>query len=137
MPEDCLESLPDLTLLVKGLREREINQQTGKIKKGAFIPRRNGNDDDGLSVSQPCSDSLQELKMRLQNKDGLFCQLVVGSVRLIEEQKIKLDVWPDPTESDHYHSLIKGVPVSLAEAAVANRLAGKLAEVSSLYAPRP
>ena len=57
MSVECQNLLPDLTVLIRGLRPKEINRITRKIKKAAFIPRRNGQDDDGLSASQPANDT--------------------------------------------------------------------------------
>ena len=127
--------MPDNTLLIRGIRVREINQQTRKIKKAAFIPRRNGQDDDGLSVSQPAGDSRDRLMVRLSNAEGLFCKFQAGLVRAIEEGKIRLDVCPYPTEKDPYHALIKGVPTSRTQAALATRLADRLAAIASEYIP--
>jgi len=56
-----LNEVPNSTLLVRAIRDKHINRQTRKIHKAAFIPRRNGKDDDGISVSQPRSDSYQQL----------------------------------------------------------------------------
>jgi hypothetical protein len=135
MPEECGDLLPDQTLLIRGVRHKEINQQTRKIKKYAFVPRRNGQDDDGLSVSQPANDSRGELMKRLSNLDGLFCKLQAGQVRMIAEGVIRLDVCPSPTKMDPYHALIKGVPTTKEEVAIATRLAEKLAAIASEYTP--
>lgn len=98
MPEGSQSVLPDQTLLIRGVRLKEISQQTRRIKKAAFIPRRNGQDDDGLSVSQPANDSRERLVARLSNAGGLFCKFQAGLVRTIEEGTIRLDVCPHPTE---------------------------------------
>jgi hypothetical protein len=135
MPEGCQSVLPDRALLIRGIRQKEINRHTRKIKKEAFIPRRNGKDDDGLSVSQPANDSRERLMVRLSNAAGLFCEFLAGSVRRIEEGTIRLDVCPSPTKVDPYHALIKGVPTSHAQAAVATRLAQKLAAIAAEYVP--
>ena len=73
--------------------------------------------------------------VRLQNPEGLFCTVQAGSIRLINEGSITVDVCPKRTEHDPYHALIKNVPVRLEESAVANRLAQRIAEISSLYDP--
>jgi hypothetical protein len=135
MSEECQRLLPDLTLMIRGIRRKEINHQTRKIKKSAFIPRRNGKDDDGLSASQPANDSRNSLMRRLNNSDGSFCSFQAGSVRMTEEAGIRLDVCPFPTEVDPHHALIKGVPTSQEQVATATRLAEKLAEIASEYTP--
>ena len=137
MSVECQNLLPDLTVLIRGLRPKEINRITRKIKKAAFIPRRNGQDDDGLSASQPANDTREMLLKRLSNADGVFCRFQAVSVRLIEERGIQLDVCPSPTELDPFHALIKGVPTGREpeQIAIATRLAEKLAEISLEYIP--
>ena len=133
--DDCRRLLPDISLLVKGVREKEIDRQTGKIKKAAFMPRRNGKDDDGLSASQPANDNREALKNRLSNAEGFFCKLSAGGVRLIEEQQTSLEVCPAPTDLDICHVLIIGVPTTHEQSPLANRLAEKLAGISLRYDP--
>jgi hypothetical protein len=135
MPEDCRSLLPDDSLLIKGIREKEVDGRTGRIKKAAFIPRRNGNDDDGLSASQPANDNRNALKIRLRNAEGFFCKFQAGNVRSIREEQATLDVCPDPTEWDMYHVLITGVPATLEQSRLANRLAERLAGISLAYDP--
>jgi hypothetical protein len=135
MPDDCRRLLPDVNLLIKGVREKEIDARTGKIKKSAFIPRRNGKDDDGLSASQPANDGRAALMIRLSNAEGFFCKFQAGHVRSIDEEQTRLDVCPDPTDTDIYHVLITGVPTTLDQSKLANRLAEKLAGISLHYVP--
>jgi hypothetical protein len=135
MPEDCRSLLPDIVRLVKGVREKEIDSRTGRIKKAAFIPRRNGNDDDGISASQPADDNRTALKIRLRNAEGFFCKFQAGDVRLIKEEQSTLEVCPDPTEWDAYHVLITGVPATIEQSSLANRLAERLAGISLAYEP--
>ena len=134
MAADCRSLLPDPTLLIRGLREKEIDHATGKIRKGAFIPRRNSKDDDGLSVSQPANDSRASLMVRLSNAEGYFCKMLAVSIRLIEEGPITLEVCPDRTD-DPYHALIIGIPTSKDNCAIAIRLAERLAAISTQYIP--
>jgi hypothetical protein len=135
MAEDCRKSIPDERLMVRGVRQSEINRATGKVKKHAFLPRTNGKDDDGLSVSQPSSDSREQLRARLANAEGLFCALMAGDIRRINEDSVFLDVCPKPTELDPLHSLILGVPTNREQRALATRLAQNLANISAVYDP--
>lgn len=135
MSEDRRNRIPDFTVLIRGIGKRDIHKETRKIKKGAFIPRRNGKDDDGLSISQPLSDSYAQLAVRIQPQEGHYCTLSAGQIRAINVAEIKLEVCPDPTERDPYHTLIKNVPTDPENAAVATRLAQLLAEASIEYIP--
>jgi len=135
MSADCRTSIPDRTRMVRGVRASWVNRLNGRIRKDAFIPRRNGKDDDGLSISQPAQDSREALRQRLSNEEGVFCSFVAGSAREIAEEDVTLDVCPDPTERDPYHSLIKGVPTDRNRKLVATRLAQRLADISAIYEP--
>jgi hypothetical protein len=120
--------------MVRNVRESWINRQTGRVKKDAFIPRRNGRDEDGLSVSQPGGDSREQLKQRLGNpQEWSFCALAAGGIRGIHEQTTDLEVCPSATERDPFHALITGVPTSPDQKALATRLAQRLAAISTPY----
>ncbi len=121
--------------MVRAIRERDIHKETRKIKKSAFIPRRNGKDDDGLSVSQPAADSRSRLASRIQPPEERSCTLTAGEIRAISVDAVTLEVCPSPTERDTLHALIKNVPTALEETAIATRLAQRLAEVSIEYTP--
>src|ERR1035438_756546 len=105
MSEQFQKPIADQALMTRNIRESWINRQTGRIKKDAFIPRRNGKDDDGLSVSQPGGDSREKLIERMNNQYGFFCGLLAGSIRGICEQSTDLDVHPNATERDPLHAL--------------------------------
>src|SRR5438128_7603645 len=105
MPRDCRADLPDPTLMVRGIREDEFNRQTRKVKRGVFVPRTNGKDDDGLSVSEPKDDSRSMLKVRMRVSGDFFCTLSAESIRGISERGVSLDVCRAPTEYDASHSL--------------------------------
>ena len=142
MSADFRQPVSDDTVLVRNIRDDEINRTTGRIKRGAFRPRNNGKDDDGLSVSEPLSDSIQRLCERTSNKGGLFCYLTAGGVRQVEDGGITpLDITPEPTDSDPRHSLIVGMPKlverqsSDESKALTERLAEGLAQASAKYVP--
>ena len=137
MIEECRKSILDGVILVRTIRGRDIHKETGKIKKGAFIPRRNGKDDDGLSVSQPLSDSSIRLAGRMQSQEGRYCTLKAGDIRAISVGDVTLEVCPDPTERDPFHALIKNVPTSLGHTTIATRFAQLLAQASIEYSPPP
>jgi hypothetical protein len=132
--EDCRSRIPDSTLLVRSIRGRDINRQTRAIKKSAFLPRRNGNDNDGLSVSEARSETVSQLVRRVASKEGIFCSLIAGGVRAISVETITLDVCPDPTETDPYHALIKNIPTDQQTWVITERFAELLAKASDHYA---
>ena len=123
--------------MVRGIRERDINRLTGMVKKSAFIPRRNGNDDDGLSVSQSLSDTDVQLAKRMRPREPHYCSISAGQIRAIEVSALRLEVCPDPTEQDDYHALIKNVPTGsdMESITLSIRLAQLLAEASVEYVP--
>jgi hypothetical protein len=133
MSEDCRKSLIDSTTLIRAIRERDVNKDTRKIRKGAFIPRRSGKDDDGLSVSQPAGQSRSQLARRIQSQEERYCTLTAGEIRAISVDAVTLEACPAPTERDPFHALIKNVPTTLEETAMATRFAQRLAEVSAEY----
>jgi hypothetical protein len=123
--------------MVRGIRERDINKVTRQVKKSAFIPRRNGNDDDGLSVSQPLSDTDVQLAKRMRPREPYYCSILAGQIRAIEVSALRLEVCPDPTEQDEFHALIKNVPTGsdMENITLSTRLAQLLAEASVEYMP--
>lgn len=131
-PRDCRDEVPNETNIIRALREDEYRADK-TIRKGAFVPRTNGKDDDGLSVSEPLHDNKAALQVRMQTDSESFCVLSAGCVRGVGEKA--LDVCRDRTEQDPYHCLIVGVPATKTEKALANRLAEKLAECSKFYTP--
>jgi len=137
MFDDCRKSILDGAILVRAIRERDVHKETRKIKKGAFIPRRNGKDDDGLSVSAPGLDSRSRLASRIQPQEERYCTLTAGEIREISVDAVTLEVCPDPTERDPFHALIRNVPTALEETAIATRFAQRLAEASIEYTPPP
>ena len=121
--------------MLRGIRESDISKQTGRVKKTAFIPRKNGKDDAGLSVSQPNGENRGQIKGRMGNESGVFCSLLAARIRSIKESGVTLEVCLKPTERDPFHSLIKGVPTDRESTALATRLAQRLAEICDEYLP--
>jgi len=96
------------------------------------MPRKNGRDADGLSVSIE-TPGLREMHRRKFEDDGhRACQIAVRSVRELP----LLDVIADATDQDPAHALITGVPdprqgpVQLANA---EYVAGELAKRAGGY----
>lgn len=102
-----------------------------RVRKSAFIPRANGQDNDGLSVSRVGGKTLARLRRLKPDKEGVT--LHVGRVREISANGCRLDVEADPIEDDPDHALIVGFPPrhpdeSLTEKAIRERLAELLAQ---------
>jgi hypothetical protein len=126
--------------MLRVFREDDINKKTRQIKKGTFIPRTTGKDDDGLSVTQPLSDSRAQLAERLQRRQpekDYFCTLSAGSIREVEVEAINLQVCPARTASDPFHALIKNIPTDSASLAIRTRFAELLAKAATEYVPLP
>ena len=105
-----------------------------RVRKSAFIPRKNGNDNDGLSVTRVVGlRTLERLRMRLNAPHKAGVTLHVGSVREIKAGLHWLEVKCDPCEADSEHALIIGFPKrglneSTEDTATLNQLAELLAE---------
>ncbi len=133
MADDCRDAIPNDTLLVRAVRDKDIDRRTHSIRKSAFLPRRNGKDNDGLSVSQVGSDTFEELRRRVRSDDGAFCELSARSIRSISADDINLDVCPARTDADPFHALIKNVPTADERREITIRLAQLLAQASVPY----
>lgn len=102
-----------------------------RVRKNAFIPRLNGQDNDGLSVSVVGNSTLARLRRFRPDREGVT--LHVGHVREISADERRLDVAADPIDDDPHHALIVGFPPrhpgeSAKEKEVWNRLAELLAQ---------
>jgi hypothetical protein len=112
-------------------RESEINA-AGRVRKGVFLPSRNGKDDDGLSVSIENAALCHSQRNICEEESGRCCvAFEVGAVRAIG-----LDVVSDPTEQDFTHALIIGIPnpsKSRENRELAERRAELLSKMSSRH----
>jgi hypothetical protein len=102
-----------------------------RVRKSAFIPRANGQDNDGLSVSMVGNSTLAKLRRFRPDREGVT--LHVGHVREMSANGCRLDVAADPIDDDPDHALIVGFPQrhpqeSPAEKAIWERLADLLAQ---------
>ena len=115
------------------LRRGWIDPDRDTILPDAYIPRTNGKDDNGLSVTVVDSDTEQGIQEEAKavadsfNKTYGVALLNVGKVREIDS---RLDVVRDPLKNVPAHALITGVPRPDHNKAEAERLAGQLARVS-------
>jgi len=103
------------------------------VKNGAFMPRKNGKDNAGLSVTLVRPGTLGFLRRRLAAPLKEVVTLNVGRVRQVSVAAYDLSVVADPVEGDPYHALIVGFPPrspdeSLQDKAIWNRLAELLAK---------
>jgi hypothetical protein len=135
MPEDCSRDLPDERLIVRNIKPDEAYAD-GRINKRAFIPRKNGKDDNGLSASQPGDDGLDGLKARTRNANGLYAKFSAGQCRSTSACGITLDACPAPREWDPLHVLVTGMPTDRQQRLVFERLAELMAEKCEVHPPR-
>jgi hypothetical protein len=105
------------------------------VRKAAFIPRKNGKDNEGLSITVVRPGVLGLLRERLGSPSKEAATLHVGRVRTVSADGHSLDVTPDPVGGDSQHALIVGFPKRHADAtespqekAAWNRLAELLAQ---------
>lgn len=136
MPEDCRGSLPDERVIVRNIKPDEVYADGRTIKKKAFIPRKNGNDDNGLSASQPGDDGLDGLKKRTRNTEGLYAKFSAGQCRSTSARGVTLDACPAPREWDALHVLITGMPTDRQQKLTFERLAELMAAKCEVYPPR-
>lgn len=107
----------------------------GRIKKTAFLPRANGGDRDGLSVSIEDAAYRDLHRTEFEGTSKLTASI---SVEAIED--LGLGVVPDPVPDDPRHALITGIPdrtLGDAEKLRATRFAEQLASRAKLYAFPP
>lgn len=118
-----------LLVLRAMLRKGWLSKDTGEVMPAAFMPRLNGNDDDGLSVVLADSWSYDGLVREAVEVSGNFretfgvASLHCGSVRDLDE---RLNIVPDKGK----HAYLKGVPRQDHDPAESERLAGLLARIA-------
>ena len=122
------DSLNILSIIARKIREGEYRRQTRKVKKSAFLPRLNGNDDDGLSVSEV------DDRTQYTAESFLGCFLQVGKVKSIGEPGEVLDVVYDPLPENLHHALIVGIPLrsDSSKSVAIDNIARALAELASM-----
>lgn len=140
MPRDSDDDLqqtpvlpPDNSVYRALLQSAGIDRDSGKILPEAYIPRKNGKDDCGLSVTVVTAktangvlDDAVAMACRFKRVYGIVT-LSVAKVRAINNC---LDVIPDPLDDNCNHALITGVPRIDQNKALAEYLAGQLARCS-------
>jgi hypothetical protein len=135
------EKISCQSLVYRIVKRRDwIDEDTGGLRPAAFIPRPDGQDAQGLSVSVAPSRVSKEVSEGVQayiERSGLsrpkgVVTLLVGWLRDIEG----LDVVPDPVIDDPVlpdnpdHALITGIPWTPDHNADAERVAGLLARLA-------
>ena len=116
---------------LRRIRASEVNA-AGRIRKAAFMPRREGQDRDGLSVSIEDRQLVSVHRRHFESPGYRASQIGVRAVREIPP----LDVVPDPTPDDRAHALIIGIPdrtLGAEETAAAERMAQELSRRATLY----
>jgi hypothetical protein len=139
MTWEPLSPLPCAALVARAVNAGDTTSSVPKrVRKSAFIPRKHGQDNDGLSVSLVRPGVLGFLRDRSASSSKEAVTLHVGRVREVSAEGHNLDVTSDPLDDDPHHALIVGFPPrheaeSPTEKAIWNRLAELLAVQARFY----
>jgi len=101
------------------------------VKKAAFLPRANGNDRDGLSVSIR-DEAYRDVHKRIYEKRGR----ATAVIRCDAVRGIGLDINSAPEQDDPMHALIVGIPdrtIGDQQKLLAERFAEELANLAREY----
>jgi hypothetical protein len=112
------------------MRRTDVRRD-GQINKSAFMPRSNGKDRDGLSVSIFDQEFHDVHRAKYDQPAKAVACIVV-----LEILRIGLKVNADPDEEDPRHALIVGIPdrtLGDQERLEAERLAEQLAKRATLF----
>lgn len=131
-----LPQIPCTEIVARAVDPDQLTNSVPRtVRKAAFIPRKNGKDNAGLSATVVRPGVLGFLRERLASPAKEAITLHVGRVREVSVNGHSLDVTPDPVNGDLQHALIVGFPKRHAtstespqEKAVWNRLAELLAQ---------
>jgi hypothetical protein len=93
---------------LRGARSSEV-KDSGRVRKGAFMPRKDGQDRDGLSVSIETPVLATSHRAKYETSGHRTCLVQVRSVRAVPVVP-SLDVKEDADEDDPAHALIVGIP---------------------------
>ena len=117
---------------LRRVRRSEINA-SGRVRKGAFMPRKQGQDSDGLSVSIETAALSEMHRARFEGaQEHCACCLRVDAIRGLTP----LDVVASGDDDDPAHALIVGIPdVTQGDDAIAQAeyFAGELAKRARPY----
>lgn len=134
MTPTATDEIPCAEIVARAVNPDQLTKTAPRlVRKAAFIPRMNGNDNAGLSVTLVRPGTLGFLRQRLAAPLKEAVTLNVGRVRQVSVDGYDLGVMSDPVESDPYHALIVGFPrrrpdESDQDKAIWNRLAELLAK---------
>ncbi len=124
------EPAPATANALRKIRRSWIKARGG-VKKAAFMPRENGNDRDGLSVSIETQELIGLHRTLFESESFCACSISASSIR-----GLRLDLVYAPKEDDPAHALITGIPDRTRgqeELEQAERFAEKLAERAAEY----
>ncbi len=123
---------------VRGIERRfmVVGPTRTRIRDEAFLPRKSGKDNDGLSVTAYREGVLEVICQNVGDPNRQGATLHCGHVRTIRAGDSSLDVIADPIENlDPFHALITGYPPrNPAEELSVTRLCERLAEKLALQA---
>ena len=104
--------IPCQQIEVRGVERRffVVGSPEPGIRDEAFLPRKSGKDNDGLSVTAFRDGVLENIRRNTGDPNRKAATLHVGSVRGIAVEDVRLDVRADPIEGqDLDHALITGL----------------------------
>jgi len=81
-------------------------RSSGRVKKSAFLPRKDGQDRDGFSVSIESAEHSRLHRELFETHGHRACQIRVAAIRELDP----LDVIHAPEQNDPMHALIIGMP---------------------------
>ena len=115
--------------------DSKYRRANGTIRHDAFGIRKNGKDNNGLSVTRKAERSCGEVGalLNLESQKKLLCHLTPKGVRKLDFQPIeigKLDVIASPSLKDPFHALIVGTPVFSSDRALQRRVAELLSDLA-------
>jgi hypothetical protein len=109
--------LPCSAVVARAVRPEYVKNRP-KVSKSAFIPRNDGSDVDGLSVTVNVSEAAVRLRAKLSAAPIEVVTLHVGrvrNIRLDDVAELKLDVLFSPEDDDPFHALLTGILASLSK----------------------
>jgi hypothetical protein len=96
--------IPCQQIEVRGVERRffAVNSSRPRIRDEAFLPRKSGKDNDGLSVTAYRDGVLEVIRRNTGDPNRNAATLYVGRVRRIAVEEVRLDVRADPIEGQDF-----------------------------------
>jgi hypothetical protein len=102
-PDTAAQAINGSDTGLRGMRDSDARKD-GTIKKAAFLPRKNGRDRDGLSISIADQALLDVHRAKFELPGKATASISISSI-----EALGLTVHPDADPPDLRHALIKGI----------------------------